>query len=399
MSGNPRVIIINNLQLAREELAKIGPGENGAKIMANKAVFYTLKVEGIPGKAANIIKLEMLSKGGEAAVSRAALIHPHDPADVLIMGTIKQYKLLAVKLKMQPFGLAKLAEELLAVINNLQGFQSYELKCSPYSLTLGRRTLVMGILNVTPDSFTDGGKFYDLDLAVEQAKQMVLDGADLIDVGGESTRPTATPLDVISELSRVLPVVEKLAKEIKVPISIDTYKATVARQAIAMGAGIVNDIWGLRQDPDMAKTVAELGVPYIMMHNQQGTEYRDLMGDILAFFREGIALAEAAGIKPENIILDPGIGFGKTYQQNLEVMHRLGELRSLGKPILLGTSRKSVIGNTLNLPVDERVEGTSATVALGIAHGADIVRVHDTKELVRVVRMTDAIVRWQHREE
>lgn len=393
MGGNPRVIFINNLQEAREEIAKIGPDDDGLKLMTNKAVFYPIKVESIPGKAANILKQEMLSKGGDAAISRGALVRPHDPTDVLIMGTVKQYKQLAAKLKMQPFGLAKLSEEILTVINNLQGFAPYDLKCGPYSLPLGRRTLVMGILNVTPDSFTDGGKFYALDKAVEQAKLMVADGADIIDVGGESTRPNATPLEEEEELRRVLPVVEKLAGEINVPISVDTYKASVARQAVEKGAVIVNDVWGLRKDPDMAKTVAELGVPYIMMHNQHGTEYRDLIGDMLAFFREGIAMAEAAGIRPENLILDPGIGFGKTYEHNLEVMHRLGELRSLGKPILLGTSRKSIIGNTLNLPVTERVEGTAATVALGIAYGADIVRVHDVKEMSRVVKMTDAMVR------
>ncbi len=393
MGGNPRVIFINNLQEARDEIARIGSEESGIKLMTGKAVFYALKVESIPGIAANILKQEMLSKGGDAAIARGALVQPHDPTDVLIMGTVKQYKHLAAKLKMQPFGLAKLAEAILAVIKNLQGFAPYDLKCGPYALPLGRRTLVMGILNVTPDSFTDGGKFYALDRAIEQAKLMVADGADIIDVGGESTRPNSTPLEEEEELRRVLPVVEKLAREISVPISVDTYKASVARQAVDKGAVIVNDVWGLRKDPDMARTVAGLGVPYIMMHNRQGTEYRDLMGDMLAFFREGIAMAEAAGISPENLILDPGIGFGKTYEHNLEVMHRLGELRSLGKPILLGTSRKSMIGNTLNLPVTERVEGTAATVALGIAYGADIVRVHDVKEMSRVAKMTDAMVR------
>ncbi len=393
MGGNPRVIFINNLQEARDEIARIGSEESGIKLMTGKAVFYALKVESIPGIAANILKQEMLSKGGDAAIARGALVQPHDPTDVLIMGTVKQYKHLAAKLKMQPFGLAKLAEAILAVIKNLQGFAPYDLKCGPYALPLGRRTLVMGILNVTPDSFTDGGKFYALDSAIEQAKLMVADGADIIDVGGESTRPNSTPLEEEEELRRVLPVVEKLAREISVPISVDTYKASVARQAVDKGAVIVNDVWGLRKDPDMAGTVAGLGVPYIMMHNRQGTEYRDLMGDMLAFFREGIAMAEAAGISPENLILDPGIGFGKTYEHNLEVMHRLGELRSLGKPILLGTSRKSMIGNTLNLPVTERVEGTAATVALGIAYGADIVRVHDVKEMSRVAKMTDAMVR------
>lgn len=392
MSTNPKIVLINNLRQAKEEIARIGADDGGIEIMKEKAVFYTIKVEAVPGKASIIIKQVMLSNGGECAVPRATLLHPEDRHDILLMGTLKQFRRLCANLKRQPFGLASLAGEILEVIKNAQGYTPYNLKCGKFSLPIGRRTLVMGILNITPDSFSDGGKFYNLEAALEQARTMIDDGADIIDVGGESTRPSFEPVPAEEELRRVLPVIEHLAGEISVPISVDTYKAVVAKEAVAHGATIVNDIWGLRADKEMAKTIAELDVPYIMMHNQDGTDYRDLMGDMIAFFRDGINQAVEAGAKPENIILDPGIGFGKTLDQNLETMHHLRELRTLGQPILLGTSRKSFIGKTLDLPVEDRVEGTAASVALGIAYGADIVRVHDVKAMVRVARMTDAMV-------
>jgi dihydropteroate synthase len=223
---------------------------------------------------------------------------------------------------------------------------------------------------------------------------MVEQGADIIDIGGESTRPTAAPVPLEEELARVMPVLKRLVREIKIPVSIDTYKAEVARQALAEGAHIANDVWGLKADPGLAEVVAGYpDVPLILMHNQKGTTYHSLLDDILGSLQESVGRALAAGIKPGNIILDPGIGFGKDTDQNLEVMHRLGELKTLGYPVLLGTSRKSMIGNTLDLPVTERIEGTAATVAYGITRGADIVRVHDIKEMLRVVKMTDAIVR------
>ncbi|MGB4503399.1 MAG: dihydropteroate synthase [Syntrophaceticus sp.] len=254
----------------------------------------------------------------------------------------------------------------------------------------------MGILNVTPDSFSDGGKFFDPLVAVEHAHQMVEDGADIIDIGGESTRPstwTEEPLSAAEEIRRIMPVLERLLAEVKVPISIDTYKAETARAALEAGAHMINDIWGFQRDPGIAAVAGEYDVPVILMHNQDGTEYQDLMGDLLAALRNSIEIAQNGGVQPDKIIVDPGIGFGKDVQQNLAVMRRLRELRSLGKPILLGTSRKSMIGKTLNLPADQRLEGTLATVVWGIAQGAaDIVRVHDVKETVRAVRMVDAII-------
>jgi dihydropteroate synthase len=258
----------------------------------------------------------------------------------------------------------------------------------------GARTYVMGIVNVTPDSFSGDG-LTDLEIAVNQARQMEQDGADLVDIGGESTRPEtwAGPgLSSPDELARVMPVLERAVAALTVPISIDTYKADVVERAVAAGAAMVNDVWGLRRDPRMATTVARAGVPVVLMHNNPGGGYRDLIGEISASLRESVELARSAGIAEDRIIVDPGIGFGKTREENLEIIRRLPELRRLGFPVLIGPSRKSFIGKTLDLPAGERLEGTAAAVALSIAGGADIVRVHDVKAMVRVARMVDAIL-------
>jgi dihydropteroate synthase len=259
--------------------------------------------------------------------------------------------------------------------------------------TWGARTYVMGIVNVTPDSFSGDG-VTDLETAVARARQMEQDGADLIDIGGESTRPEtwAGPgLSAEEELARVIPVVERVAATVAVPISIDTYKAEVAERALAAGARLVNDVWGLRRDPRMAQAVARAGVPVVLMHNKPGGGYHDLIAEIGASLLESVEMGRTAGIAEDRIILDPGIGFGKTREENLEIIRRLPDLRRLGFPLLIGASRKSFIGKTLNLPAGERLEGTAAAVALAIAGGADIVRVHDVKAMVRVARMADAI--------
>jgi dihydropteroate synthase len=266
-----------------------------------------------------------------------------------------------------------------------------------YTFEFGKRTYIMGILNVTPDSFSDGGDFVDIEVAVRHAKQMVADGADIIDIGGESTRPGFDEVTAEQELERVIPVIERLVKEIDVPISIDTYKAAVADKAIEAGAVIINDIWGMQKDPKMPEVVARHQVPVIIMHNQHGTKYNgDIMEEISIFLRHSIELGLKAGIKLENMILDPGIGFGKTSEQNVIVMARMGELNDLGCSILLGTSRKSFIGKILGLVPKERVEGTVATTVMGIMQGADIVRVHDIKENLRAARVADAVMRgWK----
>jgi len=267
-----------------------------------------------------------------------------------------------------------------------------------YRLELGRRTHIMGILNVTPDSFSDGGLYIDTDRAVERALEIEKEGADIIDIGGESTRPGSLPLSQEEELKRVIPVIERLQDRLKIPISIDTYKAKVAREAIKAGASIINDISGLRFDPGMAGVAAEFDVPVVIMHikgtprdMQINPVYHDLIGEISDFLEEGISIALKAGVDEKKIIIDPGIGFGKTFEHNLEIINRLYEFRSLGRPILLGPSRKSFIGKILDLPVGDRLEGTASAVAIGIMKGANIVRVHDVLPMVRVARVADAI--------
>jgi dihydropteroate synthase len=277
----------------------------------------------------------------------------------------------------------------------------------------GARTYVMGILNVTPDSFSGDGLLAPTqaaDAALEQARRFLAAGADIVDVGGESTRPGSQAVTAEAELGRVIPVIDALAQEFpEVVISIDTYKAVVAEQAIQAGAKLVNDVWGFRADPQLASVTAKYGVPVILMHNRSkpanaqvlenlggryvGMEYGDLLEAVKRELMESVASARRAGIPDQKIILDPGIGFGKTVEQNLELLNRLDEICALGFPVLLGPSRKSFIGYTLNLPPDQRAEGTAAAVSVGITRGADIVRVHDVEMVVRVAKMTDAIVR------
>ncbi|MFB7817919.1 dihydropteroate synthase [Paenibacillus chitinolyticus] len=261
------------------------------------------------------------------------------------------------------------------------------------SFELGRRTLIMGILNVTPDSFSDGGSYTTVEHAVKHALSMVEEGADMIDIGGESTRPGHAPVSLREELERVVPVIRELVRHVRVPISVDTYKAEVARQAIEAGAHIINDVWGFKADPDMAGVAAQAGCPVILMHNRPEAVYTDFLPEVLQDLQESIDLALSAGVKKTNIILDPGIGFAKSYEQNLWLMNRLEAIAELGYPVLLGTSRKSMIRTTLGLPPDDVIEGTAATTALGIAQGCDIIRVHDVRAMKRVAVMTDAIVR------
>lgn len=260
------------------------------------------------------------------------------------------------------------------------------------SFDVEHEVYVMGILNVTPDSFSDGGKYNTLDGALRHAEEMIRDGADLIDVGGESTRPGYTLLPEEKEIERVAPVIEAIRARFDVPVSVDTYKSKVAEAAIQAGAHLVNDIWGLKYDDRMAGVIARANVPCCLMHNRDNTEYRKFMPDLLMDLRDSVQIARQAGIPEEHIILDPGVGFGKTYEMNLEVINRLEQLTTLGYPILLGTSRKSVIGITLDLPKEERVEGTLVTTVLGVAKGCAFVRVHDVKENRRAILMAKAIL-------
>ena len=252
---------------------------------------------------------------------------------------------------------------------------------------------IMGILNVTPDSFSDGGRFDQLDAALSHAGQMIEEGADVIDVGGESTRPGHIMITDEEEIARVTPIIEKLKKEFDVPISIDTYKSKVAEAAVQAGADFVNDIWGLKYDEKIADVIAKHNVACCLMHNRDNTEYSNFLDDFMEDMRECIRLAKAAGIADDKIILDPGVGFGKTYEMNLEIIDKLEIMQKLNYPILLGTSRKSMIGLTLDLPVEEREEGTMVTTVYGVQKGCAFVRVHDVEKNKRAIRMTRALMR------
>lgn len=267
------------------------------------------------------------------------------------------------------------------------------LQCGKYTLPIQNETVVMGILNVTPDSFSDGGKYNAIEAAVEHAKRLIADGAKIIDIGGESTRPGASYVDEEEEIRRVIPVIKTLAQEINVPISIDTYKSEVAKQAVEAGATIINDVWGAKKDPKIAEVAARYNVPICLMHNRDNNQYYSLMSDLICDLVESIQIAKQAGVKDEMIILDPGIGFAKTAEQNLEVMNNLEQIKTLDYPLLLGTSRKRFIGEVLGTEVNERVEGTGATVCLGITKGCEIIRVHDVLAMSRMSKMMDAMLK------
>lgn len=394
----------------KAEMAKIGAEKAGIEKMIRKAQHFIVKVDGLRTPAVLILKEEMLSKGGDCAIHRDAIICKEERSSCLLMGTLKQFAQVLSDLRAQPFGLKYLADEIRSAIDNYRS-DNIQIPDNPFISDciktmyseMNRRTLVMGILNVNPDSFSDGGRYENPINAIEHAIKMVEEGADIIDIGGESTRPGSDPVTVDDELKRIMPVIEKIAGKVNVPISIDTYKAEVAREAINSGVSIINDIAGLAAI-EMRELAAEKKTPVILMHMQgepatmqSAPEYSDLISDIMAFLRDRTEDAVNAGVPKELIIIDPGIGFGKTINDNLKIINRLSDFKSLGFPILIGTSRKGFVGKaTGGLSVSERVEGTAATVALGVNNGANIVRVHDVKEIVRVVKMTDEIIHGYH---
>lgn len=390
-----RWVKFDNLEEAKKALNHIGSDPGGIALMAGKALGRGIKLEKVPLRVAHILKQEMLAAGGDAAVHRDVIINAIEETDVLLLGTTRQLEHVANKMLAQPFGLKDTGKMLKILLGTLEPPQGRELNCRGHKLKLGERTLIMGILNITPDSFSDGGKFFDFNDALRQAERIVEEGADILDIGAESTRPGHQEVSAAAEWQRLEPVLQALVGRVPVPISVDTYKAEVAAKALEAGASIINDIWGLQREPDIARVAGKFKAPVIVMHNQNGTDYHHLMGDIFTFLRRSIELAESNGLMGDQIIIDPGIGFGKTTAQNLEVMARLEEFKALGHPVLLGTSRKSMIGNTLNLPVDQRLEGTLATSVLGVAAGVDIIRVHDVLANRRAIQMTDAIMRGQ----
>jgi len=392
---NLHVANLTNPAEIRRTLTELGVDPRGVEIMTPKGLFFLVRGEGLDQQALSILKQEMLAKGGEAAIPREVYGGGDGRAEFLLFGSLTQYERVCRTLEEQPFGLRVLSREIRTLLDGVHSSPP-AIKIGSSEFRWGCRTYLMGIINATPDSFSGDGLQQAADpveAAVTQAKAMADAGVDLLDIGAESTRPGAALVEAAEELRRLMPILRAVRQVVRVPISVDTSKAAVAEEALANGADCLNDVWGLQRDPDLAGVAAKARVPVVVMHNQIGTEYRDLIGDILGFLRRSIDLAAAAGIPTTEIIVDPGIGFGKTREQNLEVLRDLQELRCLGRPVLLGASRKSTIGLTLDLPVNERVFGTAATVALGIAKGADIIRVHDAKEMQQVARMSDAIVR------
>ena len=399
MRFNPRFLEVDDMSEAYARLDELRPSEQGRAIMAPKMVSRVVRVDNVDTKAANILKQNMLSIGGEVSLPREVFDYGGVKVSAVISGNLKHYKLLISKLKRQPFGLKALASELERLLRSSLMEDKRCLQLGGREYDLNQRTLVMGVVNVTPDSFSDGGRFAGAQTAVEHALRLVEEGADILDIGGESTRPGSDFITLDEELHRVMPVLEEVLDRVTVPMSIDTTKAEVARQALQAGCAMVNEISAMRLDEEMLPLVVEEGVPFCLTHMQgmpkdiqAEPHYEDVIGEITAFLRERAETAREAGADPAAIMVDPGIGFGKTLQHNLEIIRRLNEFKSLGYTLVLGTSRKSFIGRILDLPADDRVEGTAASVALGIANGADIVRVHDVAEMVRVTRVADAIV-------
>jgi dihydropteroate synthase len=341
----------------------------------------------------------MLSLGGDAAVAKDVITHAVDSTDVLIMGTARQMRDLVQKLSWQPFGLPELGVRIESLLDTLEGSGASVLRAGAYVLDLSKRVHVMGILNITPDSFSDGGDYLRPTAALDRARAMIEEGADIIDIGGQSSRPGSQPVSEDEELKRVVPVIRKLREEWDGPVSIDTYRARVAEESLAAGASIVNDITAFTAEPRIGGVTADAGAAVVLMHMrgtpatmQENPVYEDLMGEVAFFLRSAIERATSAGVAGDQIAIDPGIGFGKTTKHNLAILRRLPELAVLGKPILVGPSRKSFIGNVLDLPAGERLEGTLATAAYAVVQGARIIRVHDVRPTVRVTRMVEACI-------
>ncbi len=362
---------------------------------------FSITVEGLTSVQESVVRNSIsASDNGAGLVLAPFFSSSRSRSNLVLSGTREQIKHLSRMISVNSSFPVELSKKIDSLLDNYLR-SDYKIDCRGTMLDMGTRTRIMGILNVTPDSFSDGGLFADVGKAISYARDMATAGADIIDIGGESTRPGSEPLAEEEELRRILPLIGRLSKELTIPISVDTYKASVAKKALEAGASIVNDISGLRFSPDMAKVVAEYGAAVIIMHikgtprnMQQNPVYDDVIGEIMAYLEEGIAIAEQAGVDRDKTLIDPGIGFGKTLEHNLAILNRLDEFRALGRPIVLGTSRKKFIGTVLDIPVPEhRVEGTAATVAIGIERGASVVRVHDVAHVARIVRMTDAIVK------
>jgi dihydropteroate synthase len=392
-----RCLHITDSREALHQMGKVGVDATGMKLMKGKALHLNLKVERINPRTASIVKQEMLSLGGDAALDQRGLDCSAEWTDAILMGTEKQFEKLILKFDQYPVDLQRLGQSIKETLKNISKTH-YAIRCRKKTLSLGKQTLVMGVVNVTPDSFSDGSLFFDKDKAIAHGLRMVQEGADLLDIGGESTRPGSKPLALEEELRRIIPVIESLTREVDIPISIDTYKSEVAERAIDAGAEIINDISGLNFDPDLARVAAMKATPLILMHirgtpetMQKKVHYDSLFSEILHYLKDSIQRAESSGVDPQQIIVDPGIGFGKSLEGNLLIIKNLSEFRILGKPILLGTSRKTFIGKILDADVTGRLEGTLSSIAIGALNGAHIVRCHDVLQAKKAIAVADAI--------
>jgi dihydropteroate synthase len=372
----------------------------GIQAMLPKMFHLNIVLDGLECRVANIIKQEMLSLGGDAAVARGTVACSVVRSDVILMGTLKQIQRFAEKISAQPFGLSGISERIREILKNVF-VDSFLLRTSRREMNLGERTLIMGILNVTPDSFSDGGRFDSPENAVEEGIRMAEEGADILDIGGESTRPGSDPVSPEEEMRRVIPVIRALAARTDLPLSVDTMKAAVAREALAEGAEIVNDVSAMESDEAMAKVVADAGAAVVLMHmrgmpkSMQAGDlaYHSLRGEIIAYLRRGIERAGDDGIDPTQIMVDPGIGFGKTATDNMRLISHLSEFKVLGRPILVGASRKAFIGRVTGGTPVERGEGTAAAVTAAILNGGQVIRVHDVAMMKKVATMADALLR------
>lgn len=393
-----KIVKINNFNEATEIFQKIGVDPYGIDAMVSKTQHVNILLSAQSCKVANILKQEMLSLGADAAVARGSVACSIEKTDVLLMGTLKQIHALAKKIEKQPFGLNVIAQNILNLTTHLYK-NSYLLNTSRRKIILGEKTLIMGILNVTPDSFSDGNVYFERQKAIDRAMQMADEGADIIDIGGESSRPGSKTVRVREEIARVVPIVESLSGKLKIPLSVDTTKSQVAQKSLEAGAEIINDISSLG-DGKMASVISNASAALILMH-MRGTPktmqtgnlaYNDLMQEINAYLEEKCRKAIAAGIGRDHLAVDPGIGFGKTYEDNCRIIKNINEMKVLGLPVLIGTSRKAFIGSVTGGTPAERIDGTAATVCAAIMNGCNIVRVHDVAPMKKVAQMTDAII-------
>jgi len=389
-----RVLSLKNRNEVAHELAKIGADPGGIRKLAPKGVLWLTKIHGLQSAAAHILKQTMLSIGGDVGVSYDSLTMRDGTTDALVIGTETHYRRLIENLKLQPLDLKELSSQIERALS-LSRNTRFHLRLGNRTLELGERTLLMGVVNVTPDSFSDGGECLEPEKAADRCFQLVEDGADIVDLGGESSRPAANPVSEKEELRRVMPVLERISGKINVPVSIDTVKPRVAHEALSAGAAIVNDITGLR-NREMVSVAAEHGAALIVMHMkgsprtmQDKPHYDDLMSEIIEFLEKQVNFAIANGVEEDKILVDPGIGFGKTAEDNYRIIDRLEEFRCLGRPIVVGPSRKSFIGKVVNATPPGRVFGTAAAVAWCIANGADVIRAHDVREMRQVAAVAD----------